>query len=71
MAVPILPDGLSRGTLVQVTAPSFTGALIIYRANVITCAPILRQLIHQKSASEALDMFWKKGYGITFLHATE
>jgi hypothetical protein len=29
MAVPILPDGLSRGTLVQVTAPSFTGALII------------------------------------------
>ena len=33
MAVPILPDRLHGGTLVQVTSPSFTGALIIYRGN--------------------------------------
>jgi hypothetical protein len=60
-------ERIRRGTTVRVTAPSFVAALVIYRGDIVDCAPILRKWVGYRGASEALDVFRRKGWIVDVL----
>jgi hypothetical protein len=56
---------LSRATLIQITGPGFTAHLLIYRGEVLECAPILQKWVYSKQgAADVLDSLRKRGFGV-------
>ena len=64
-------ERIRRGTTVRVTAPHFVAALVIYRGEIVDCAPVLRKWVGLRGAAEALDFFRRKGWGVEVLDNKE
>jgi hypothetical protein len=56
-----------RRTSVQVTTPTFTAGLVIYRGEVVTCSPILKRWVGVRRAADALDRLRVQGWRVEFI----